>query len=221
MDGHEWLAKQFEENRTHLRAVAYRMLGSLSEADDAVQEAWIRLSRSETSGVENLKGWLTTVVARLCLDMLRSRKARREEPLDAHVPEPIVSREDVIDPEQEALLADSVGLALLVRGTRNAGSRRAGRVRAARHVRRALRRDRSHCGTLPDRGTAAVAETFKGRARFAQPALVNGAPGAVWAPGGRPRVVFGFTITRGKIVEIDLVADPERLRQLDLAILNN
>ena len=114
MDEHEWLAERFEDHRTHLRAVAYRMLGSLSEADDAVQEAWLRLSRSDTSGVENLGGWLTTVVARVCLDMLRSRKSRREEPLDAHVPEPIASREDGIDPEHEALLADSVGLALLV-----------------------------------------------------------------------------------------------------------
>src|SRR5438552_12598767 len=114
MDEHEWLAEQFEAYRTHLRAVAYRMLGSLSEADDAVQEAWLHLSRSDTSGVENLGGWLTTVVARICLDMLRSRKSRREEPLGAHVVEPIVSREDALDPEHEALLADSVGLALLV-----------------------------------------------------------------------------------------------------------
>src|SRR3954447_23795184 len=114
MDEHEWLAEQFEANRTHLRVVAYRMLGSLSEADDAVQESWFHLSRSDTSGVENLGGWLTTVVARICLDMLRSRNSRREESLDASVPEPITSREGVIDPEQEALLADSVGLALLV-----------------------------------------------------------------------------------------------------------
>src|ERR671920_37894 len=114
MDEHDdWLAQRFEENRTHLRAVAYRMLGSISEADDAVQEAWLRLSRSDTSGVENLGGWLTRVVARVCLDMLRSRKSRREEPLDVHPPEPIVSREDGIDPEHEALLADSIGLALL------------------------------------------------------------------------------------------------------------
>src|SRR5215211_3725701 len=112
MDEHDRLAEQFEADRTHLRTVAYRMLGSLSEADDAVQEAWLHLSRSDTSGVENLGGWLTTVVARICLDMLRSRKSRREEPLDAHVPDPSVSRED--DPEHEALLADSVGLALLV-----------------------------------------------------------------------------------------------------------
>src|SRR5437763_12388687 len=114
MDDHEWLAERFEEHRAHLRAVAYRMLGSLSEADDAVQESWLRLGRSDASGIENLGGWLTTVVARVCLDMLRSRESRREEPLDTQVPEPIVSREDGIDPEQEALLADSVGLALLV-----------------------------------------------------------------------------------------------------------
>src|SRR6266571_1252583 len=111
---HEWLAEQFEAYRSHLRAVAYRMLGSVSEADDAVQESWLRLSRSDTSGVENLGGWLTTVVARVCLDMLRSRESRHEESLDEHVPDPILSSEDGIDPEHEALLADSVGLALLV-----------------------------------------------------------------------------------------------------------
>src|SRR6266480_1716682 len=114
MDEHEWLAEQFEAYRTHLRAVAYRMLGSVSEADDAVQESWLHLSRSDTSGVENLGGWLTTVVARVCLDMLRARNARREEPLGVHVPDPLVSRADEIDPEHEALLADSVGLALLI-----------------------------------------------------------------------------------------------------------
>src|ERR687898_150058 len=118
MDENEFLAKRFEEHRSHLRAVAYRMLGSLSEADDAVQEAWLRLSRSETSGVENLGGWLTTVVGRVCLDMLRSRTSRRVvplgEPLGRRVPEPLVSRAEGIDPEHEALLADSVGLALLV-----------------------------------------------------------------------------------------------------------
>src|SRR5881398_1673436 len=113
MDEREWLAERFEANRTHLRAVAYRMLGSVSEADDAVQEAWLRLSRSDAGEVENLRAWLTTVVARVCLDMMRSRKSRREEPLGPHVPEPIVSREDGLDPEHEALLADSVGLALL------------------------------------------------------------------------------------------------------------
>src|SRR5437660_6877707 len=117
MDTHEWLAERFETHRTHLRAAAYRMLGSLSEADDAVQECWLRLSRSDTGGVENIGGWLTTVVARVCLDMLRSRASRREEPLGAHLPEPVVrlvDGEKGIDPEHEALLADSVGLALLV-----------------------------------------------------------------------------------------------------------
>src|SRR2546426_5806169 len=114
MHEHEWLAEEFEANRTRLRAVAYRMLGSLSEADDAVQESWLHLSRSGTSGVENLGGWLTTVVARVCLDTLRSRRSRREEPLGPHVPEPTPDREDATDPEQQALLADSVGLALLV-----------------------------------------------------------------------------------------------------------
>src|SRR5918999_1170120 len=115
MDTHdEWLAQRFEEHRAHLRAVAYRMLGSPSEAEDAVQEAWLRLSRSDTSGVENLGGWLTTIVGRVCLDMLRSRRSRREGPLGVHVPDPILSRQDGIDPEHEALLADSVGLALLV-----------------------------------------------------------------------------------------------------------
>src|SRR5919205_618273 len=122
MDEHDFLAQRFEENRTHLRAVAYRMLGSISEAEDAVQEAWLRLSRSETSDIQNLGGWLTTVVARLCLNTLRSRRSRREVPLEeplgeppsVRVPDPIVSRADGIDPEQEALLADAVGLALLV-----------------------------------------------------------------------------------------------------------
>jgi len=114
MDGNDLLAEQFEEHRTHLRAVAYRMLGSLSEADDAVQEAWLRLSRAGAGDVENLGGWLTTIVSRVCLNMLRSRATRREVPLTPHVPDPIVSRETGVDPEDEALLADSVGLALLV-----------------------------------------------------------------------------------------------------------
>src|ERR671937_2436400 len=114
MDERDWLADSFEAHRPHLRAVAYRLLGSLSEADDAVQEAWLRLGRADTSGVENLGGWLTTVTARVCLDMLRLRRLRREEPLGVHVPEPIVSRADGVDPEHEALIADSVGLALLV-----------------------------------------------------------------------------------------------------------
>src|SRR5262245_43302330 len=114
MNEQAWLAERFEANRSHLRAVAYRMLGSLSEAEDAVQDTWLRLSRTDVDAVENLRAWLTTVLARVCLNMLRARKSRHEEPLDEHVPEPIVSREDAVDPEQSALLADSVGLALLV-----------------------------------------------------------------------------------------------------------
>jgi RNA polymerase sigma factor (sigma-70 family) len=114
MDENEWLAKRFEEHRSHLRAVAYRMLGSLSEADDAVQEAWLRLSGADTSDVENLGGWLTTVVGRVCLNMLHSRATRRENPLDSRLPDPIISPERGVDPEQEVLLADSVGVALLV-----------------------------------------------------------------------------------------------------------
>jgi len=290
MDERDWLAERFEESRTHLRAVAYRMLGSRSEADDAVQEAWLRLTRSGTSGVENLGGWLRTVVARVCLDVLRSPKARREEPLGAHVPEPIVSREDRTHPEHDALLADSVGPALLVvletlapaervafvlhdmfdlpfdeiapivgrspAAARQLASRARRRVRGAATVPNAdltrqrevveaflaasrggdfdallavldpdvaLRADPAavRMGAAADvRGAKAVAETFAGRARAAQPALVNGAAGLVWAAGGRPRVVFGFTITSGKIVAIDLVADPERLRQLDLVVLD-
>jgi len=296
MDDHDWLAERFEENRSHLRAVAYRMLGSLSEADDAVQDAWLRLSRADTSGVDNLGGWLTTVVARVCLDMLRARTSRREEPLeeplDAHLPEPIVRHADGVgvDPEQEALLADSVGLALLVvldtlapaervafvlhdmfavpfdgiaaivgrspNAAKMLASRARRRVQGAAPVPDAdlarqravvdaflaasrggdfdalvalldpevvLRADRAavQAGAAREvRGAPAVAGQFSGRARFARPALVGGAAGAVWAPGGRPRVVFGFTITRGKIVAIDLLADPKRLRQLDLAVLN-
>jgi RNA polymerase sigma factor (sigma-70 family) len=114
VDEAQWLAQRFEQDRAHLRAVAYRLLGSLSEADDAVQEAWLRLSRSGASGVDNLTGWLTTVVGRVCLDMIRSRTARHEQPLGVHVPDPVISREDATDPEHQALLADSVGLALLV-----------------------------------------------------------------------------------------------------------
>ncbi|MEA2602703.1 MAG: hypothetical protein QOF89_3695 [Acidobacteriota bacterium] len=290
MDEKDWLAERFEENRDHLRAVAYRMLGSPGEADDAVQEAWLRLSRSDTSGVGNLGGWLTTVVARVSLDMLRSRRSRGEEPLDAHGPEPIVSREDGTDPEHEALLADSVGPALLVVLETLAPAERIAFVlhdlfavpfdeiaaivdrtpAAARQLASRARRrvqgadaapsaDRTRQREIVDaflaasrggdfaallamldpgvvlradpaavqmgaaaevRGAAAVAGTFSGRARAAQPALVNGAAGLVWAQGGQPRVVFNFTTARGKIVGIDMIADPEQLRRLDLAILN-
>jgi RNA polymerase sigma-70 factor (ECF subfamily) len=293
MNERDWLADGFEANRTHLRAVAYRMLGSVSEADDAVQESWLRLSRSETTDVENLRAWLTTVVARVCLDMLRSRKSRREEPLGPHVPEPIVSGEDGVDPEHEALLADSVGLALLVvletlspaerlafvlhdmfavpfddiaplvertpAAARQLASRARRRVQGAAPVpdsdvarqRRlvdaflaaarggdfealvavldpgvVLRVDR---GAIPAgaagefRGASAVVEqvrNFARLARFARPALVNGAAGFVVAPRGRPVAVAGFTVAHGKIVEIDLLADPARLRELDLTVLD-
>ena len=291
MDEHEWLAEQFEANRTHLRAVAYRMLGDLTEADDAVQESWLHLSRSDTSDVKNLGGWLTTVVARICLDMLRSRKSRREESLEASVPEPITSREGGIDPEQEALLADSVGLALLVvldtlnpaerlafvlhdifavpfdeiapiverseTAARQLASRARRRVRGAARVADAdLTYQRevvdaflaaSRTGNFdallavldPDvvfrhdltavpagasrevRGAPAVARQFSGRAQGARPALVNGAVGVVVARHGRLFLVLNLTVTRGKIVEINVVADPGRLRQLRLSILDN
>jgi RNA polymerase sigma factor (sigma-70 family) len=161
MKERDLLAKRFEEHRPRLRALAYRMLGSPSEADDAVQEAWLRLDRSDSGGVENLGGWLTTVVGRVCLNMLRSRLERREryleepwgESSDARMPDPIVDREDGIDPEHQALLADGIGLALLVvlETLRNALSRRADRVRFARHLRCALRGDRTHRGALPGR----------------------------------------------------------------------
>ena len=294
MEDHEWLAKRFEENRAHLRAVGYRMLGSLSEADDAVQEAWLRLSRSETSGIENLGGWLTTVVGRVCLDMLRSRKSRREEPLGARLPEPIISREDGIDPEHEALVADSVGLALLVVLETLAPAERLAFVlhdmfavpfeeiapivgrspTAARQLASRARRRVQGAATSADaglacqreavdaflaasregdfeallavldpdvvlridggavraglsrevRGVRAVAEqtlTFSRLSPFVRPALVNGAAGVVVAPRGRPFAVMGFTVRRGKIVEIDVLADPARLRQLDLAVLDD
>jgi RNA polymerase sigma-70 factor, ECF subfamily len=293
MDEGDWLAERFEENRPHLMAVAYRMLGSLAEADDAVQEAWLRLSRSEASGIENLGGWLTTVVGRVCLNMLHSRSSRREEPLEVHVPDPIVSSEDGIDPEQEALLADSVGLALLVvLETLTPAERLAfvlhdmfdvpfdeiapivGRSRtAARQLASRARRRVKGVAPLPDadlarqrevvdaflaaarggdfdallavldpnvvlradvgavpagasrvvRGAPAVAEQALAFAQrlgpFARPALVNGAAGVVAAPGGRPVSILGFTVAAGKIVEIDILADPERLRRLDLAEL--
>ncbi len=291
MDEHEWLAEQFEAKRPHLQAVAYRMLGSLSEADDAVQESWLHLNRSDTSGVENLGGWLTTVVARICLDMLRSRNSRREESLEASVPEPITSGDGGIDPEQEALLADSVGLALLVvldtlnpaerlafvlhdifavpfdeiapiverseTAARQLASRARRRVRGAARVADAdLTYQRevvdaflaaSRTGNFdallavldPDvvfrhdvtavpagasrevRGAPAVARQFSGRAQGARPALVNGAVGIVVARHGRLFLVLNLTVTRGKIVEINVVADPGRLRQLRLSILDN
>jgi RNA polymerase sigma factor (sigma-70 family) len=295
MNEREFLAEQFEAHRTHLRAVAYRMLGSVSEADDAVQESWLRLSRSDPDRIDNLGGWLTTVVGRVCLDMLRSRKSRREEPLGPHLPEPIVSSEDGVDPEHEALLADSVGLALLVvletlspperlafvlhdmfgvpfdeiaplvertpaaarqlasrarrqvRGTVPEGDADPAQQREVVDAFLAAARDGDFEGLVavldPDvvlrvdrgampmprgasrevHGARAVAEqarSFASLAQFAKPALVNGAAGFVVARQGRPFSVAGFTIAGGKIVEIDLLADPERLRDLDLTVLD-
>jgi RNA polymerase sigma factor (sigma-70 family) len=287
----EWLAERFEDNRAHLRAVGYRMLGSVSEADDAVQEYWLRLSRSDPSGVENLQAWFTTGVARVCLDMLRSRRSRREAPFEPHIPEPIVSPEDGVDPEHEALLADSVGLALLVvletltpaerlafvlhdmfavpfdeiaamvertpAAARQLASRARRRVRGAPVPDVDLVRQRELVDAFlaaargadfdalvavldPDvvlridagarargasrelRGALAVAErglAFSRLAPFARPALVNGAAGFVVARYGRLLGIAGFTIAHGKIVEIDLLMDPARLRELDLTTL--
>jgi RNA polymerase sigma factor (sigma-70 family) len=292
MDQHEWLAERFEEKRGHLRGIAYRMLGSLSEADDAVQEAWLRLSRSDSTAVENLGGWLTTVVARVCLDLLRSRKSRREDPLDADVAAPIARRHGRTDPEHEAVLADSVGLALLVvldtltpperlafvlhdmfavpfdeiasivgrspEAVRQLASRARRRVQGAPAGSSAdLARQRDVVDAFlaalrggdfdglvavldPDvvvRADASVgiaggptevrgaqnwarsAIAAAQGARFAQPALVNGAVGLVVAPRGRLFRALSFTITDGKIVQVDVIGDPARLRQLDLAVL--
>jgi len=293
VDEREWLAERFEEHRTHLRAVAYRMLGSVSEADDAVQEAWLRLSRSDAREIENLGGWLTTVVGRVCLNMLRSRRTRREDPLDVYVPEPIVSREDGLDPEHEALLADSVGLALLVvletlspaerlafvlhdmfavpfdeigpMVGRSPGAARQLASRARRRVQGEapapdpdLGRQREIVDAFfaaaregdfealvavldPDvvlrsdggaarpsathvvHGAEAVARramTFARLSPFVRPALVNGAAGVVVAPRGRPFSVMAFTVKDGRIVAIDGLADPDRLKELDLTVLD-
>ena len=295
MDEHDWLAERFEEHRTRLRAVAYRMLGSLSEADDAVQEAWLRLSRTDANQVENLGGWLTTVVARVSLNMLRSRKVRREEAMGVRVPEPILDHADAMDPEHEAVLADSVGLALLVvletlspperlafvlhdifampfdeiapivdrspEAARQLASRARRRVQGEYVVpdtdletqRKvvdaflAAAREgdfeallavldpevvlRIDFGGLPPAGRAAEvrgARKVAGQALFysrmglvTRPALVNGALGGVSFQDGVPFAVGGYTIRGGKIVEIDILADPERLRELDLAILDD
>jgi RNA polymerase sigma-70 factor (ECF subfamily) len=291
MDESDWLADRFEEQRAHLRAVAYRMLGSLDEADDAVQDAWLRLSRSGASEVQNLGAWLTTVVARVCLNILRSRNVRNEESLGVHVPDPIVKT-----PEEEALLADSIGLALLVvldtltpaerlafvlhdmfqlpfeeiapmvdrstEAARQLASRARRRIKGAeipaadadlarqRQVVDAfflatrggdfdalvalldpdvvLRNDagpRRPAASFVIRGAAAVAtQALKGLrsaipVALLRPALVNGAAGVVVTIGGRPMAVMGFTITEGKILEIDAIADPERVRRIAAAVL--
>jgi RNA polymerase sigma factor (sigma-70 family) len=292
MDETEWLADRFEEHRPHLRAVAYRMLGSLTEADDAIQDAWLRLSRAGASEVENLGGWLTTVVARVCLNMLRSRNARREDSLGVR-PDPVISPDAKLQPEEEALLADSVGLALLVvldtltpaerlafvlhdmfelpfdeiaamLGRSPAAARQLA-SRARRRVRGAdlpspdpdLARQRDVVDAFflaarggdfdalvalldPDvvlradfgarrpaaprvvRGAAAVAkQSVLGALPGAQlhPALVNGAAGVVVTVAGRPFAVMGFTVADGKIVEIDAIADPDRVRRIAAAVL--
>jgi RNA polymerase sigma-70 factor, ECF subfamily len=290
MDDHDWLAERFEGHRVRLRAVAYRMLGSLSEADDAVQEAWLRLSRQDGSEIENLGGWLTTVVARVCLNMLQSRKVRREEPLDAHVPDPLVSPQQAVDPEQQALLADSVGLALLVVLDtlapaerlafvlhdmfdvpfqeiapivgRSPGAARQLASRARRRVKGDARigeadparqraivdafltagRDGDFEALLqmldPDvvlradvgaptasrvfRGARAVATQVVAFGRRIGPgsearlALVNGVAGIIGISDGRLASVLSFAIAQRKIVEIDILADPERLSHIDL-----
>jgi len=288
----EWLAQRFEVHRGHLRGVAYRMLGSTTEADDAVQEAWIRLSRTDTSGVENMRAWLTTVVGRVCLNILRSRKARREAPLETHVADPIVSPEARTDPEHEALLGDSVGLALLavldaltppervafvlhdvfampfdeiaaIVGRSPAASRQLA-SRARRRVRGApvpdtdlngqwavvdaflaaaregnferllavldpdvvLRSDGGEArpalvtGVRGRETVAAQAYSFRQFAATATRALVNGVPGGVaWTPDGRPFAIISLTVARGRIVSIDILADPERLSRIDLDLV--
>jgi RNA polymerase sigma factor (sigma-70 family) len=291
MDEHEFLAQQFEEHRTRLRAVAYRMLGSLSEADDAVQEAWLRLNRTDADELENLGGWLTTVVARISLNMLRSRKTRREEPLGGRLPDPLIDRADGIDPEHEALLADSVGLALLVvldalspaerlafvlhdifavpfdeiapivdrspEAARQLASRARRRVRAERTVPDAdletqrevvdaflaaaregdfdrlmavldpdvvLRQDFGPVGGSREmRGAAAVARQAASYAQIGldvRPALINGVAGAVAFRDGKPFSIGAVTVRNGRIVELDFLGDQERLRELDLTILD-
>jgi RNA polymerase sigma-70 factor (ECF subfamily) len=290
MDQQEWLAEQFEQHRPHLRAVAYRMLGSVSEADDAVQDAWIRLSRSDTSEVQNLGAWLTTVVARVALNTLRSRKARREQPFDVHVPDPIVDPVDGTNPEHEALLADSVGLALLVVLETLSPPERLAFVlhdmfavpfdeiatildRSPDAVRQLASRGRRRVrGSAPapdaDLGAQwAVVDAFMAAARdgdfdalvavldpdivlradgglegisshvvgaenvarqaimfsrielTSRPALINGAAGAVTMRDGEPFSVVAVTVRGGRIAEMDILSDPERIRQLDLAVL--
>ncbi len=293
MHEREWLAERFEEHRTHLRAVAYRMLGSLSEADDAVQEAWLRLSRTDADEVENLGGWLTTVVARISLNMLRSRTVRREEPLGVRLPDPIVDRADGTDPEHEALLADAVGLALLVVLETLSPAERLAFVLhdmfavpydeiapivdrspdAARQLASRARRRVQGENTVPDADLATqheVVDAFLAAARdgdfeallavldpdvvlrvdfgplasasqevrgaetvarqaqmfsriglVMQPALINGVAGAVTKRDGEPFSIGAVTVRHRRIVALDILADPDRLRSLDLTILDH
>jgi RNA polymerase sigma-70 factor (ECF subfamily) len=293
MDESEWLVQRFEEHRAHLRAVAYRMLGSLSDADDAVQDAWLRLSRAGAGEIENLGGWLTTVVARVCLNVLRSRSVRREQPLDVHLPDPIITPEGQLQPEEEALLADSVGLALQVvldtlapaerlafvlhdmfelpfeeiatmvgrtpAAARQLASRARRRVTGAeirapdadltrqRQVVDAffsaarggdfdalvavldpgvvLRADfgarRTAASTVVQGAEAVARQALLGASPAAElhPALVNGAAGVVITMRGRPFAVMAFTVASGKIVGIDVIVDPERVRRVASAVL--
>ncbi len=288
MDEPEWMAERFEANRRHLRAVAYRMLGSPSAADDAVQEAWLRFSRSDPSDVENISGWLTTVVARVCLDALRSRRSRREEAVGVNLPEPGSNHTDEAGPEDEMLLADSVGPALLVvletlspgervafvlhdifdvpfaeigeivgrspDAARQLASRARRRVQGAEVSSVDVNRQREvvdaflaatcrgdfeallavldpdivlraddaavQMGTSRElRGVAAIAERFTGAAAL-RPALLDGAIGLVWAPGGQVRVAFRLTFSGNeRIVRIEQTADPERLGQFEVVVL--
>jgi RNA polymerase sigma-70 factor (ECF subfamily) len=292
MDGNEWLANRFEEQRPHLRAVAYRMLGSLSEADDAVQEAWLRASEADTANVDNLVGWLTTIVARLCLNVLRTRSRRREEPLGVHLPDPVITADGEPQPEDEAMLADAIGLALLVVldtlspaerlafvmhdifelpfveiapivgrtpvAARQLASRARRRVKGAEiptpdpdlarqrevvdaffkaaregdfdalvtilHPDVVLRSDfgaKHRAASVVHRGVAAVAGQARGfPGALVTPALVNGAAGAVITVRGRPIAVMGFTVVEGRIVEIDAIADPERVRRVAASVLD-
>jgi len=291
MNERDWLAERFEERRTRPRAVAYRMLGSLSEADDAVQESWLRLNRTDADAIENLDAWLTTVVARVSLNMLRARKTRREEPIEAQLPEPILDRADGMNPEHEALLSDSVGLALLVvletlspperlafvlhdmfavpfdeiapivnrspESARQLASRARRRVQGEGKVPDAdletqrrvvdaflaasregdfdqlvavldpdvvLRADFGHAGeSRVVRGAREVAGQALFYAQFGlelRPVLVNGAVGMVTFQNGEPFSLGAVTVRGGKIVELDFLADPERLRELDLTVLD-
>ena len=291
MDEKDWLAERFEEQRTHLRAVAYRMLGSLAEADDAVQDAWVRVSRADVNKIENLGGWLTTIVARVCLNMLRSRKVRREKSMEFHLPDPVISPAGELGPEEEVLLADSVGLALLVVLDALAPAERlafvlhdmfdlpfeeiapmVGRSPAATRQLASRARRRVKGSVIPDpdlarqqavvdaffsaarggdldtlvallhpdvvlhadlgpsrpttsmvvRGAAAVARQARlGADPAAQlhPALINGAAGVVITLDGRPHAVMAFTIVNDRIAELDVIADPERVRRVAAAVL--
>jgi RNA polymerase sigma factor (sigma-70 family) len=292
MDDQDWLAERFEANRSHLRGVAFRMLGSLTEADDAVQESWIRLSRADTSQVDNLRAWLTTVVGRVCLNMLRSRKTRREASLETHLPDPIVSPEGGMDPEQEALLGDSIGLAMLVVLDALTPAERiafvlhdvfavpfgeiapiVGRTPTAARQLASRARRRVQGAPVPDvdldgqwavvdaflaaaragdferllavldpevvlrsdggvarpglmslvHGAQTVAEQAMTFRRFAESStriLVNGTPGGIaWSPDGSPFAVLAVTVRGGRIVAIDVLADPDRLAQLDLTFV--